>query len=390
MIKSKNFTVTVYRGFGAALLTLCLSFLLLELGGWIIWYVAVPAHDKASIQSLCRAGHVQPEKIPATFWHHQLNPKHPKYRGQINAKGTKGPNFTLPKPRDELRIICLGDSTVEGTGVNPGETFPSLLETLLSRQIQESPGHPAVTVINAGIGSHNSAFNLAYLAFRLIHFDPDVVVIKSSYNDYLPYCIPGMTYDYTHAFPNPFHRVQRSAFWSLARRSNFLKIVGIIALPDEVAVPFRDFSGHMTRKQFWDMDYSSNDDKFFVYAENVRSMLLLCKGRGIDVILVDLPTSPNPLHFGRGRALGPRFKSLVHRLETEVKRIAREEAVTFVRTGPFSEGDFWDRCHCTPSGNLKIAEAVASAVINSQHRDNPGSTRTPEKDNPPDSENPQP
>jgi len=344
------------------LLGLVLSISILESGCFLIWRVAVSPVVKANVLSLCGGGDAQVQMLPNTFWHHEFNPRNAAYVNQINSKGTKGGEFLLPKPPGELRIICVGDSTVEGTGVKPDETFPSYLETILAQRKDRLAGYRSVNVINAGVGSHNSAFNLAYLAFRLIHFEPDIVVIKSAYNDYLPYSVPGMRYDYTHVFPNPYHRVSPSAFWSLARYSYFLKVVGTVAFRQEVAIPFPDFSGHITLEQFQKMDYSANADKFFIYAENIRSMVLLCKGRNVRVVLADLPTSPNPIHFGRDRAFGPRFKSLIGRLETELKRVAKEENVALVKTGPFTNEDFWDHCHCTASGNRKVAEAVADEL----------------------------
>jgi hypothetical protein len=353
--------------------TVLLSLTLLELGSFMLWTTLVPDYKKKNVEALCSGGDISVTKIPNTFWHHQQNPLHPQYAGQINSKGTIGEEFELPKPEGELRIVCVGDSTVEGAGVKPDETFPYYLEQLLEKHVERWPPYRTVKVINGGIGAHNSAFNLAYLAFRLIHFHPDIVVIKSAYNDYLPYLIPGLTYDYTHAFPNPYHRVSSSsspwymahAYWLLARFSYFLKTVGLIAFKGEVSVPFPDFSGHISSEQFQSVDYLANADKFFVYAENIRSMILLCKGRGIDVVLLDLPTSPNLSNFGTGHVFGARFKGLIQRLEAEGKRIANEQAVQYVSTGPFDANDFWDHCHCTASGNKKVAEAVAPAIVKS-------------------------
>jgi len=290
----------------------------------------------------------------------------------------------LPKPKGELRVVCVGNSTVESTGVAPNETFPHYLEEILGERLDLLPQYNTVKVINGGIGSHNSAFNLAYLAFRLLHFEPDVVVIKSSYNDYLPYIIPGMAYDYTHAFPNPFHLIRASPYWSLARYSHFLRLVGVVLFSDEVAVPFRDYSGHLTPEQFQEMDFSSNADKFFVYAENIRSMILLSKGRGIDVLILDLPTSPDPDHFGKHRFVGIRFKELIKRLEAELERITEEERTTYVRTGPFDRKDFWDHVHNNASGNRKIAESAAKALLRSTVRGNTDSTRATERITPAD------
>jgi lysophospholipase L1-like esterase len=336
----------------------------LELGSAAIWTLCVSKALKENVTALTGLGEFPVQKLPNTFWHHEFNPQHPKYKHQLNAQGTKGLEFSVPKPPGELRVVCVGDSTVEGTGVAPNETFPYYLEEILRENIHLWPQHNTVQVINGGVGSHNSAFSLAYLEFRLLHFNPDVVVIKSSYNDYLPYIIPGMTYDYTHAFPKPYRISESSTpYWSLARYSYFLKLVGIVLFGEDVTVPFRDFSGHLTREQFQKMDFSSNADKFFIYAENIRSMILLSKGRGIDVLLVDLPTSPDPDHFGKDRTFGIRFKSLINRFEIELERIAAEEQVLFVRTGPFDRQDFWDHAHNTAAGNKKIAESVAKAVL---------------------------
>jgi lysophospholipase L1-like esterase len=341
------------------LLAFLLSLALLEGGGFLLWRFSVPAYEKANVLSLCGVGEAPVQYLPNTFWHHEFNPRHPAYEGLLNSHGTKGEEFLLPKPPGELRVICVGDSTVEGTGVRPNETFPSYLQELLSKNLDRSR-YRSVRVINAGVGSHNSAFNLTYLEFRLIHFAPDFVVIKSAYNDYLPYCVPGMRYDYTHVFPNPYHRLRPSAFWSLARYSYFLKVAGTALFRSEVAMPFPDFSGEITREQFQAMDFSANRNRFFVYGENIRSMILLCKGRNIGVALVDLPTSPDPGHFGGNRTFGPRFKTLIAGLEGELVRVAGEEGAALIRTGPFTKDDFWDHCHCTASGNRKVAGAVAA------------------------------
>ena len=346
------------------MVALVISLAVVEIGSVIIFKFLIPRGAKDNIRALMGIGDFPVQNLSNSFWHHGFNPHHPNYKNNLNSKGTLGPEFMMPKPKGELRIVCVGDSTVEGYGVEPDETFPCYLEEILRKNIQLLPEYRTVKVINGGIGSHNSAFSLSYLAFRLLHFNPDVVIIKSSYNDYLPYIIPGMTYDYTHAFPNPYYQIKStSPYWSLARYSHFFQLVGIVLFRDEVAVPFRNFSGHMTEEQFQKMDFSSNENKFFVYSENIRSMILLCRGRGMDVLIVDLPTSPNPEHFGADKTFGINYKGLIIRFESEVKRIAAEERITFIKTGNFNQDDFWDHVHTTASGNRKIAKNVASALL---------------------------
>lgn len=334
-----------------------------EAGSFGIWRLVVAPGARANVEALLDPAGRVPRLLPNTFWHHALNAAHPDYRELVNAQGVKGEPLEIPKPAGELRVVCLGDSTVEESDVPPAETFSRLLEQRLRGNVAALAGHSTVKVLNAGIGSHNSAFNLAHLAFRLIHYQPDVLVVKSAYNDYLPFLIPGMGVDYTHAFPKPFTLAESpSAFWWAARYSFALRIAGVALFREEVANPFRDFSGHLTAEQFRRMDFSANAGKFAVYAENLRSMVLLARGRGIRVIFLDLPTSGNPAHYGQSASLGVGFRSLVRRLEEELRRVAREEGVPFVETG-LADADFRDHCHTTVSGNRKIAERLEQAVL---------------------------
>lgn len=349
--------------FAAILLVTVLG--IIEIMSFAVWKIKVGSGKKNNIRALCGQTFDKPQLLPNTFWHHEFNPNCPRYKGIVNTKGTKGKDFEVPKPDGELRIICIGDSTVEGPR-QPNQTFSYFLEEMLRPIIKQASNYKSVRVINAGIGSHNSAFNLAYLEFRLIHYEPDIIIIKSTYNDYVPYCIPGMKFDYTHAFPNPFHiRHSSNPYWFMARYSYFLKLCGNVIFNEEVTNPFKDFTGHITKEQFQKMDFSTNENKFYIYAENIRSMILLCKGRNIRVFVLDLPTSPNLNHYGRGKPYGKRFRNLISRLESELKRVTSEEDVPFIITGPLDKDNFTDHCHTTTSGNRKIAKRIYDVLLES-------------------------
>ena len=94
-----------------------------ELLSAAVWKVALDHDQRATIKALCGATSGPPQKVPNALWHHDLNREHPLYKGVVNPKGTKGKDFALPKPPGELRIICIGDSSVEGIGVEPDETW---------------------------------------------------------------------------------------------------------------------------------------------------------------------------------------------------------------------------------------------------------------------------
>ncbi len=64
----------------------------------------------------------------------------------INAHGTRGPDFVVPKPANTIRILSLGDSRTFGWGLGDQETYSSLLQDGLQRDLGNSR---KVEVINA-------------------------------------------------------------------------------------------------------------------------------------------------------------------------------------------------------------------------------------------------
>lgn len=85
--------------------------------------------------------------------------------------------YAIPKPNNTTRILVLGDSVTAGWGVDYENTYPKLLESLLSDHYQIK-----FEVINAGVGNYNSAFELAALK-KFIKLEPDVIVLGFYFND---------------------------------------------------------------------------------------------------------------------------------------------------------------------------------------------------------------
>ncbi|MFQ5646115.1 MAG: SGNH/GDSL hydrolase family protein [bacterium] len=335
---------------------------MMETASYFIWKTLVPTWMRKNVITNTIQNVDQYHWIPNAFWHHDLNPR--ISINKLNSKGIRGEDFKIPKPERELRIICIGDSTVEGCGVkyNLNKTFSYLLADRLKPVIKKSSRYDNVRVINAGISSHNSAFSLALLEYRLLNYQPDIIIIKSSFNDYIPYAVPGMKYDYTHAFPEPFtFDYCRSPYWLAARYSYFFKTLGCVIFRKEIRFAYKKFLGEVD--QTGNMDFSSNKDKFYIYGENIRSMILLCKGRNIKVFILDLPPNPDPKTDSQWK-YGRKYKNLIRHLDKELKRITAEEKVPFVETIPFlKKEDYTDYCHTRESGHRKIADKLFDALI---------------------------
>lgn len=95
---------------------------------------------------------------------------------RINSLGYRGEDFPLQKPREELRILMIGDSFTYGDFVNDDQTLPAQLQQRLRM------GCENVRVINGGIGGTTIVTHEA-LAKRAFPLQPDVILITFSEND---------------------------------------------------------------------------------------------------------------------------------------------------------------------------------------------------------------
>jgi len=87
--------------------------------------------------------------------------------------------YSIDKPVDTVRIICLGDSITFGWGLNKKYTYPELLRHYLSFKFPLKN----IEVINAGCPGYSSRQGLIYLDRSLLDYQPDLVIVQFGYND---------------------------------------------------------------------------------------------------------------------------------------------------------------------------------------------------------------
>lgn len=92
----------------------------------------------------------------------------------VNAHGTRGPDFAVPKPPGTLRIVSLGDSRTFGWGLADGETYSAVLERALRDRLGDSR---RVEVVNAGVNAWSHAQMKVFFRDVALAWQPDVVVI---------------------------------------------------------------------------------------------------------------------------------------------------------------------------------------------------------------------
>lgn len=95
----------------------------------------------------------------------------------INSFGLRNPEFSIPKPGNLTRIICVGGSSVFGAYNRDNETFPSYLRTIMSDL-------PMVEIINAGVNSYTSDQIVKGLyRIKLTKLHPDKIIYYGGFNE---------------------------------------------------------------------------------------------------------------------------------------------------------------------------------------------------------------
>ncbi len=103
--------------------------------------------------------------------------KRGEYFLDTNSDGFRGTVEYTERPGEGvIRVGTIGDSITFGFGVADDESYPAVLEALLSE-------HGRYEVINAGVHSYDSSRGLRALRTRLLPYHPDVVTLCLGVND---------------------------------------------------------------------------------------------------------------------------------------------------------------------------------------------------------------
>jgi lysophospholipase L1-like esterase len=86
------------------------------------------------------------------------------------------------KPAGTFRIVVLGESSVQGLGLQPGQTLPDQLGAALAGR-----GTP-IEVINAGVAGYNS-LQIRRMLPELWRLSPDLFVLYAGHNDFTYYAV---------------------------------------------------------------------------------------------------------------------------------------------------------------------------------------------------------
>jgi lysophospholipase L1-like esterase len=113
------------------------------------------------------------------------NSKGEVFKVTINSKGFRGPEFEDVKKPGTLRVVTLGASSTFGYHDKDDETYPILLQTVLSERLRAHACGPftSVEVINLGIAHLASSHIHSLFKAEGLPLQPDVVTFYEGIND---------------------------------------------------------------------------------------------------------------------------------------------------------------------------------------------------------------
>ncbi|ETX06172.1 MAG: hypothetical protein ETSY2_18725 [Candidatus Entotheonella gemina] len=103
--------------------------------------------------------------------------------------------YPLEKPSGTFRIVAFGGSTTANVQAMRSQTphYPLLLQTQLRRTLARND----IEVINVGNPSYATPHSLILLAFDVLSWQPDLVILSHNINDLTALYWPDFTFDYS-------------------------------------------------------------------------------------------------------------------------------------------------------------------------------------------------
>jgi lysophospholipase L1-like esterase len=180
-------------------------------------------------------------------------------RFTANNLGFRGDSLAMPKPPGEFRIFMVGGSTTECLILDDPDAITHVVQERLARR-----GFPNVRVYGAGKAGDRSYDHVAMMVHRVVHLEPDLVIVFAGVNDLLA----GINnVDYLH--------LRRNDATGKHRRS----IEAVAMLATELQLP-RLMGAALKRRSY------RNEAENITWESNVRRMVHLRS---------KLPIAKNPL-----------------------------------------------------------------------------------------------
>lgn len=296
-----------------------------------------------------------------------------------NNYGFRGDELIEPKPADEFRIFLIGGSTTENIFIDD--------QYGLERQIQNelqtafSTYQKTIKVYNAGKSGDASPDHISMLVHRIIHLQPDLVILYPGINDLNR--LLGK-YDYLH-YPVTQKGAENSILkdfkFFLSNFQIFRRIINILnpENPDDLESIFlkTNYADKIKSVQKLPLkEQIPNFDSSFYY-RNITTFIGACKTNSIPLVLInqahtwgdDADDYLKNHHWmnsvGKTRYPENEMEKSIHEINQITENLSKENNIPFINfeaSIPKSSEYFYDDCHFNKNGVKFAAELISQSI----------------------------
>jgi len=200
-------------------------------------------------------------------------------RVKTNSLGLRAKEFKKEKPKDVLRIICLGASPTFGWGVNQDQPYPQRLGALIKEKYQSKN----IEVINAGNIGYSSHQGLNFLKSDILELSPDLITISYVIND-----VDKHRFYRSNGKSDIELKPKNKAFVfveNILDNSNLFRLLKS-ALTNSSGLAGKYFSKGSSGVYLEERRVSASD-----YRKNLNSFIDIAKKNGIDIAMIAMPVN---------------------------------------------------------------------------------------------------
>ena len=267
-------------------------------------------------------------------------------------------NVNSSKPKDLIRVNCIGASTTQNYLVydNKVYSYPLELEKMLTTQDNEKK----FEVNNFGQGGYNTADILVRFLLQILDTKPDVIVLYHGYSDIRSYLSKNFKSDYSHSRYNLSEKLGQV---ETALRIPVLPLSFLNFLFDKwFSTNLRNSLVEMIHKQDIDLNIDPGPG-LKVYERNIQYIVDICKSRNIKIIL---STYCHILYKGvEKKLLSLKFDEIVKKENEIIKKIAEKNKVSVIDNAnliPKDEKYFVDSIHFSHEGMQLLSSNFAKEI----------------------------
>lgn len=314
----------------------------------------------------------------------------------VDNMGFRGDDVAMPKPPGEYRVFIIGGSTTECLLLDDKEALNAVLETQLQAKVADNKagtglpgGSLKVKVYGAGKSGNASPDHVAMLGHRIVHLQPDLVIVFAGIND-LTRSIYG--YDYLHFakigadYGNPASGEDEESYWLRYALTEFQIPRRLYWLLKRVAPTDRevmeslgespDYASKVALRKAGKIVDTAPKLNLTAYSENLRSLGGIARANGVEIIYMTQQTtwtSPEPqaadyqwmLYRNGVTYREDRMHEAMEELNEVTRGVARELGAglyDLAKDLPKSMQYFYDDVHFNEAGSAETARRLAEFI----------------------------